>query len=51
VIDVINAYKERWIPSEQGGMPVKSYRKQPVTFIISEAENACTDEPDEGPIL
>jgi protein TonB len=26
----------KWIPAEQGGRKVKAYRKQPITFIVTE---------------
>ncbi len=27
----------KWMPASQNGIPVKAYRKQPVTFVIEEA--------------
>lgn len=31
---IVNSGK--WIPAEQGGRKVKAYRKQPITFMVSE---------------
>ena len=36
VLKVFDNYRGRWAPAEQSGKPVKSYRKQPITFIIEE---------------
>jgi hypothetical protein len=51
VINVLNNYKGRWEPSMQGGRPVKSYRKQPVTFVIEEEEDECKEIKPGEPVL
>lgn len=35
--EVINVIKKgpKWLPASQGGKPVKAYRKQPVTFLVT----------------
>ena len=33
-VDVISTYKGKWQPANQCGRNVKSYKKQPITFIV-----------------
>lgn len=35
VVRVIKKSQKQWRPAMQNGVPVKAYRKQPITFIIS----------------
>jgi protein TonB len=34
-IKVINSVSPQWEPAMQNGRPVKAYRKQPITFVVS----------------
>ena len=43
VLKVFSNYNGRWKTAEQSGIPVKSYRKQPVTFVVEE-EDECDSE-------
>ena len=43
--NVISQYKGRWKPAQGNEYPVKSYRRQPVTFIVEE-EKCNNENPD-----
>lgn len=45
---VVAAYQGCWLPARQGGRAVKSYRNQPVTFIVEEDDECDELKPEES---
>jgi hypothetical protein len=51
VANVVLKFKDKWEPAEQNGQFIKSYRRQPITFIVEEEKEGCENEIPTGLML